>query len=357
MRIIQMVPTLSGKDAIGNDVMSIHRALEALGYESIIFANRVAGQVDVPYRTEFDPCDFSNEDIAIYHFSVGDSMTERFAELECRKVLVYHNVTPPSFFTAFEPIDEKRCCAGLREIRTLAGRVDYCIADSEWNKQDLKSMGFCCPIEVFPILLDFDEYRSAFDPVLFDALSEKKGTKILSVGRIVPNKCQHDILRAFHCYKSHFDQDAKLYLVGSYNPKGRYYASLASYAISLGLQDVYFTGSLPFDRLVTYYRVSDVFLCQSEHEGFCVPLLESMIFDLPVVAYDACAIGETLGPGALVLDTKDPMVTAGIIRRAVNDPALRDAIIATQRRRMEDFEFNALEIRLAGLLRDIMEHE
>ena len=355
MKIVQMVPTFSGKDAIGNDVINIYKALEVLGYKTVIYTNRATNAVAFPCTTQFRADDFASDDVVMYHFSIGDKMTDFFASLQCRKILVYHNVTPPGFFHSFDPVIERRCRAGLQQIRTLVGKVDYCLADSEWNKKDLERMGFYCPIDVFPILMDFNEYRNTLDESLFKMLSLQPGTKILSVGRIVPNKCQHDILRVFSCYKSNFDPEAKLFLVGGYDERDVYYSSLVSYAVALGLSDVYFTGSLPFDQLTACYRASDVFLCQSEHEGFCVPLLESMVLDLPVVAYGACAVAETMGSASFVLDSKDPMVTAGVIDRLMRDPGLRSAVLSMQQRRAEDFGFGVLVERLNNLLDKFME--
>lgn len=354
MRVIQMLPTFSKRDAIGNDVINIYRALISLNYDSLVFTNNdLAAPKDVLYSTQYSYDDFSEDDIVMYHFSIGDRMTDFFANLSSKKILVYHNVTPPVFFENYDAMTERLCRSGLQQVRSLAGKVDFCLADSEWNKDDLQRMGFVCPIYVFPIMLSFEEYRNHSDGNLLLSLKRKKGTKILFVGRVAPNKCQHDLLKTFYCYKRLFDSEASLYIVGGFAEADAYYASLVNYALELGLEDVHFLGGVPFEQLTSFYGAADVFLCQSEHEGFCVPLVESMIFNVPVIAFDACAVKETMGHNTMVLDTKDPYVTAAIIDRVQKDQKLREHIIVNQQKRLKAFQHEELIASLDSLLKDI----
>lgn len=343
MRVIQLLPSFSSKDAIGNEALSIHGALVSLGYESLIYASRIPFPQDgVPCRDDFSLDDFSPDDLILYHFSIGDKLTEFFTALPGRRVLIYHNVTPPSFFEPYDRQIAGTCRAGLQQIRSIVGKVDACWADSEWNKSDLIKMGFTCPIEVMPILVPFDDYRGQPDEGLSCSLGHADGTKLLFVGRIAPNKCQHDVIRAFACYKQIYDRDAHLYLIGSHTDSDAYFASLLSYVMKLGVSDVHIQDSVSFQELLAYYRSADIFLCQSEHEGFCVPLVEAMFFDVPIVAYDATAVGETMGEGTILLDEKDPYVTAAVIDEVMRDPALHESVVEKQRERLKDFEFSTL---------------
>lgn len=355
-RIIQLIPSFAANDAVGNDAVNIYRASIALGYESFICANRVSAvPVDVPYRFDFSPEDFREDDIILYHFSIGDRMTDLFVGLPGKKVLVYHNVTPPGFFEPYDKRLARLCRAGLQQVRSIVGKVDACWADSEWNKRDLVNMGFTCPIDVMPILLSFDDYAAPYDERLLSALKKEQGTKILFVGRIAPNKCQHDVIRAFHCYRERYDSDAQLYLVGGHDDADAYYASLLDYTLKLGPYGIHIMDSVPLPELLAFYRGTDLFLCLSEHEGFCVPLVEASLFDVPIIAYDACAVGETLGPDALVIDTKDPRVIAALVNKVMEDDALRRRLIEAQRERIKLFEHDRLIALLRGYLEEYTE--
>ena len=111
----------------------------------------------------------------------------------------------------------------------------------------------------------------------------------------------------------------RLFFVGKYAGMEAYYEQLKRYVEALDLKDVYFTGHIKFDEILAYYRTADVFVCMSEHEGFCVPLVEAMYFGVPIVAYDSSAIADTLGNGGILTEDKDPKLVAEIINRLVQD--------------------------------------
>ena len=160
---------------------------------------------------------------------------------------------------------------------------------------------------------------------------------ILFVGRVAPNKKHEDIIAAFHCYKKRYNKDARLFLIGSSGGMERYRQRLEEYVDKLNTEDVIFTGKISFDQLLAYYNISDVFLCMSEHEGFCVPIIEAMYFNLPVIAYSSSAIPATLGGAGILLPEKDPLLTAGVINRVITDTQLREKIVSSQRKRLSDF--------------------
>lgn len=106
-------------------------------------------------------------------------------------------------------------------------------------------------------------------------------TNFIFVGRVAPNKKQEDVIRAFYCYKKYCNPKSRLFIVGSYNGMERYYHRLRRYVGALELDNVVFTGHIPFAQILAYYHLADLFLCMSDHEGFCVPLVEAMYFNLP----------------------------------------------------------------------------
>ena len=203
-------------------------------------------------------------------------------------------------------------------------------------------MGYTCPIDVLPILIPFDDYAKTPSQQVIDRYSDGY-TNLIFKGRIAPNKRQEDVIRAFYDYKKFYNPKSRLILVGGHNGMERYYHRLKSYINALELEDVVFPGHIKFDEILAYYKIADVFLCQSEHEGFCVPLVEAMYFDVPVVAYDSSAIAGTLGGGGFLLKDKNPVETAGVINRVVTDEALRTQIIKNQQARLADFDHKVIE--------------
>ncbi len=216
------------------------------------------------------------------------------------------------------------------------------ISKIEFNKQDLINMGYTCPIEVLPILIAFEDFKKKPSKKVLD-LYDDDWTNIVFTGRVAPNKKHEDLIAAFTYYKTYINPKSRLIMVGSVTPGDAYFAQLERYLRELGVEDYHFTGHIKFDEILAYYHLADVFLCLSDHEGFCVPLVESMYFNVPVVAYDSCAVGETLGGCGLLLDDKSPEVVAYAIDRVVKDKKLRAQMIACEQERLKHFEHERIK--------------
>ncbi|HEU0105791.1 MAG TPA: glycosyltransferase, partial [Vicinamibacteria bacterium] len=179
-------------------------------------------------------------------------------------------------------------------------------------------------------------------------------TNIVFVGRIIPNKKIDDLIRVFALYQRLFDRQSRLLLVGDYRGQEKYYDRLQDLVRERHAEEVVFTGQVDDDELRAAYASADLFLCLSEHEGFCVPLLEAMAFGIPVVAFDAGAVRETLRGGGVLLRDKEPAAVAGLVRRLLTDDALRARVMETQERAMAEVratDFGALLLdRLAPVL-------
>uniref|UniRef100_UPI00036E4C8D glycosyltransferase n=1 Tax=Ruminococcus flavefaciens TaxID=1265 RepID=UPI00036E4C8D len=232
-------------------------------------------------------------------------------------------------------------------------KVDYVLADSAFNKAELVKMGYTCPIDVRPILIKFSDYEQAPDGETVKKYSDGR-KNLVFVGRIAPNKKQENVIRAFYCYKK-LNPDSRLILVGSLKGMENYHERLVKYAAALGIgDDVIFPGHIKFSEILAYYHIADAFVCMSEHEGFCVPLVEAMFFDTPIIAYDTSAISDTLGGSGVLLDSNDPVFAAAVIDRVLTDNSLRESIIEGQRRRLEDFSYdrikNVFEKELKGFI-------
>lgn len=357
MRIFQIVNTLNFGDAIGNDVIAKKHVIEDMGIKTAVYAETIAEKVREPgcYKLDKFP-KLAADDILIYHMGNGSPLNLAVAELNCRKIMVYHNITPYEFFSIDSPVAAENCRQGLLHMNgAMKGKFNAYIADSEFNRQNMIDMGYAPQdIEVIPVCVPFDDYKQTPDAPMVRRLSDGI-TNIVFVGRIAPNKKHEDIIRAFAYYKKHVNPDSRLILVGSANTTGMYYRDLMDYIEELGAEDIVFPGHISFAQILAIYKTAHVFLCMSEHEGFCVPLLEAMTFDVPVIAYDACAVPETLGGSGIVVDDKDPVFLSKVMDAAAKDEGLRSHIIRMQRERLKHFEYEHIKEMLQAYLRRFIE--
>ncbi|MCR5600484.1 MAG: glycosyltransferase [Ruminococcus sp.] len=343
MRVIQLLPTLSFGDAIGNDTIALMGAIKELGYSTEIYAENIDKRLPEGIAKKVDKLrDLKKDDVLIYHKSTGTDLTFRIEEFKCRRIMVYHNITPPEFFRPYSTAATQLTEHGYKGVKFLRDKVDYVLADSSFNKGELLKMGYSCPIDVRPILIKFEDYNQAPDEATIKKYSDGK-KNLVFVGRIAPNKKQENVISAFFCYKK-LNPDSRLILVGSPTGMENYHERLVKYANALGIgDDVIFPGHIKFSEILAYYRLADAFVCMSEHEGFCVPLVEAMFFNVPVIAYDTSAISDTLGGSGVLLDNNDPVFAAAVIDRVLTDEKLRESIIAGQRRRLEDFSYERIK--------------
>ena len=342
MRIIQILPTLSFGDAIGNDTLALKGAIRDMGYETEVYAENIDKRL--PAGSGLDISKLSGlkkDDIILYHKSTGTDLTFRIDEFKCRRIMIYHNITPPEFFRPYSPAATALTEYGYKGVEYLKDKIDYCLAVSSYNRSDLLRMGYTCPIDIRPILIRFEDYKQTPDEETIRKYSDGK-KNLIFVGRIAPNKKQEDVIRAFYHYKKR-NPESRLILVGSYSGMENYYNRLVKYAAALGLkEDVVFTGHIKFSAILAFYRIADVFVCMSAHEGFCVPLAEAMFFDVPIVALDTSAISDTLGGSGFLVDDNDPVFVSRVIDRVLNDEALRNELISGQRRRLKDFSYEKI---------------
>jgi glycosyltransferase involved in cell wall biosynthesis len=345
------VAALSYGDAIGNEALAIQGHLRGAGFESDIFAERVHPRMAHLARPLWEYGDVSSpETVCLFHFSIGSAAGRLIYHAPDRLVSVYHNITPADWFLGFHPHLAGLCHHGRRELAAFASRTELGLADSEFNRRELEAAGYR-RTAVLPIVLDLDDYRRPASP-LARRLYDDGRVNVLFVGRIIPNKRIEDLIGVFALYQRHVEPRSRLLLVGDYRGHERYYGRLQERVRRLGADEVVFTGHVDDDDLRAYYSAGDV--CLSEHEGYCVPLLEAMAFGLPVIAYDAGAVAETLRGGGILLREKRPEVVAELLGRVREDDALRAAVLRTQERALaavRAIDFSALlQERLAPVL-------
>lgn len=329
MRVHQVLATLGYGDAIGHEVLGIQRVLRAAGHESEIIvetADRRLEDLTIDYR---DAVGYVGaEDVLIHHFSLGSRASRTAFALPARMALIYHNITPPEFYVGIHPQLMLQCYRGLRELRAYVPRVDLALGDSEFNRADLERYGFA-PTAVLPVVPDFTHLDLEPDTALAGEFDDD-WVNILFVGRFVPNKKPEDLVRFVHAYKRLYNNKARLILAGSYAGFDEYYAQVRGLIAALGSSDVHILGQVSDQELTALYDIADVFLCASEHEGFCVPLLEAFHKGVPVVAYAATAVPETMDGAGVLFDEKDPALVASLINAVVSDAGMREAIVAEQ---------------------------
>jgi L-malate glycosyltransferase len=299
----------------------------------------------------FSDPDAMRGDATIFHFALPSPMTQAFARLNGTRVLQYHNITPAAFFAPYDAGLFRLAALGRQELRSLVGRVDLALGDSEFNREELEHLGFA-PTGVMPIAVDTERItsaprRPALDKILGDGL-----INILFVGRIVPNKRIEDHIRLAELYKRYVDNYYRFIFVGRYDGLPRYYAQVRALISEFRMlpDRFWFTGPVPDEDLATFYRWADVYVSLSEHEGFCVPLIEAMAADVPVLAYAAGAVPETLGGAGMLFEPKDLELAAEMLGMLVYDRPVRDRVLEGQRRRLADFAPVRIEQRLAQIV-------
>ena len=338
MRVVQMLPTMAYGDAVGNDTAALYDALKSAGYDTAIYAENIDSRLPKSLVSHYSEYKDSRDNIIIYHLSIGSNIGNYVKSTMARKIVVYHNVTPGHFFKGYNQNLMNLCNNGIEEVKAFAPVPELCIADSAFNKSDLISLGYTCPIDVLPILIQFDDYAKQPDQKVIEKYRDDGYTNILFTGRIAPNKKQEDIIAAFYMYKTYINPKSRLFIVGSMDDRDVYGQKLKKYVRELDIEDVVFTGHVPFSHILAYYHLADAFVCLSEHEGFCVPLVEAMYFNIPIIAYDSTAVGETLDGAGILLKDKDPKVVAEAINLAVSDKVLREKMILCGKERLQDFD-------------------
>ena len=328
--IHQVLATLGYGDAIGHEVLGIQRVLRGAGYQSEIFVETADHRLESLTRDYRELIDFSRPDnLLIHHFSLGSRASRIAYALPERMALVYHNITPPEYFVGVHRTLARQCFRGRRELRLYAGRCDLALGDSEFNRQDLEALGFP-RTAVLPVVPDFSHLDRAPDHFVARQFDDA-WTNILFVGRVIANKKIEDHIRFFHVYQTLFNPRSRLLIVGSHGGFERYLAALQQLVAALDASNVHFVGQVSDEELVAYYEIADLFLCASEHEGFCVPLVEAFYKQVPVLAYAATAVPATMDGAGVLYDDKDPRHVAALMDAVLSNCALKDRIIDAQR--------------------------
>jgi L-malate glycosyltransferase len=348
--IHHFVPVLHRGDAVGRHTLRLRAATRARGFRSEIFVDTVDEETAAETLPVLSyPAEAQRDDVVVYQFATASAMAPWLASRSETLVVNYHNITPPELMA---PWDNHLALGQLRaqgDLRLLAPRTALAVADSAYNEAHLAEAGFAATAVIPP--------SAALDPDVTAAAGTERaagpsrsGARWLAVGRVSPNKALESTIAALAVARAHGDPEATLDVIGK-PATDSYVAALHRYVAELGLAAaVRFAGHASDATVASAYARADVLVVTSEHEGFCVPVVEAMSAGVPVVAFDQGAVPEVLGGAGVLVSDKDPNALAASISALLADSARREALTAAGRRRLAELDLNSAADRFVTLL-------
>lgn len=346
----QVLPNMEYGDAITNYALILRQTIRQLGYRSNIYAQYIHPKLrrfTYPL-TSMNRLVNNSKTIWIYHHSIASEITRQLREVKGRVVLIYHNITPPAMSLDEHDYIASRLYAGLEELKSFMDVPVVAVGSSKFNESQLKRVGFP-KTEIVPIIINYDFFeRPVNRRVLLDFNDDK--INFITVSRIYPHKKIEDVLRIFYYYYNLINSNSRMFIIGDHQGSEWYHRQLLELHQKLNLPNVIFTGRVRFRELLAYYKLADVYLCMSEHEGFGVPLLESMYMGVPIIAYNCSAVSETLGDAGVLVNQKRCSEIAEMAHLLVTDEDFRTRVINKQKDRALYFQPDALVARLQKVL-------
>jgi len=351
MAIHQFLPSFRLGDAIGNYTVHIAETIRSWGVDSDIFCEFFnPDTMDIAHYYKKYSQVKQPDDILLFHFSIGADMTKYILAQDARKVMIYHNITPADYFKDYNPVLFQEVKKGRIELARMKDRFDLYLSDSPYNNQELQDLGFA-PAHVLPLTLDWRAQLAGSSNRIYDRMFADGKTNLLFTGKISPQKRILDLIKVFYFYRTQFNQDSRLILMGE--NRGAfcwYYLSLLKLIQDLDLPDVVFVGFTTHKQWVSLFNQSHIFLVFSGHEGFCAPAMEAMVAGLPVVSVKDCALKDTVGTGGVVLQERDYLGAAALVHRLVSDQPLRGRVLANQESRVKDYFAKDFSATLKGYM-------
>ncbi len=359
-RIAVVTSHLAPGDAVSNDVVGMCDAFLRHGYDARMYASSWDFEEPlIQHVSEIKSFIDQPNDLVIYHHSIAWTPgQDLLRDAKCRIGIKYHNITPTEFFVGISPWHEDMCRTGRDELRIIANAgYDFYLADSSYNRNELLELGVAAhKSSVVPPFHHIDRLESLeADVDVLDSYRDGKAN-ILMVSRVAPHKGHVALLEGFATYHLDYNSDSRLIIVGrEEEPFKRYSQRIRDVTSSLLLDGaVVFTGPATDRALKSYYLLSNLFAIASEHEGFCVPIVEAMAQKVPVLAYATAAIPDTLGDAGVLLDERNPQLMAAAIDRLISDEELSFNFALRGRRRYEEhFTNDRIEVELFNSLNQL----
>lgn len=349
--IYQIYGGLSYGDGVSNVIVDLHNFLNGSGVECITAVNYIDPRLsldNIMIWNDISDIILSDDDIILYHMANGCSLNYEMEFVKCKKILVFHNVTYSYLFRGIDEQVVKNCALGELDARQSVGKYDRAIALSDFSKKNLVDYGWNEKEVVVVPLVELKKKKMS----CHENKKQHKPTRFLFVGRISPNKKIEDIIRIFSYYVKNIEFDAELILVGTIQFKN-YYKALVQYVGNLELKNVIFKDFVTDEELEEYYNGADLFLCMSEHEGFCIPIMEAMAHDIPVIAYNATAVPDTMGDAGILVDTKDEKTVCAEIVKLLDDCSYKKEILNRQRNRVSSYSISQYKAELLKLIQEV----
>lgn len=339
MEINQFLPTISPRDAIGNEVIEIKKILTNWGYKSNIYAENIHPTIKARKYSEYSKGS-SKDNIALFHFSIGSGISKYIKKLPEKKIIRYHGITPPQYFAGINQYIMELLRNGQEQLLEFPPITQLALANSRYTEVELQNMKFK-NTAILPLIINYEVYKKNPNENFLSKYNDDY-VNIIFTGRIIPQKRQEEIIKIFYYYQK-INSKSRLFLIGSADDFKIYYYSLLELIKKLKVSNIIFTGSITDEERVGFYKLADIFLCMSEWETFCVPLVESMYFNIPIIANNATAIPNTLGDaGILINDNVDYCAIAELIDVIINNNTLKRRIIQKQRERLENFSYRSV---------------
>lgn len=359
MKIIQISNSITKYDAVSNQILAIKKTTENLGYDNIILVKwkdqNLKDESIITINSFNKPRNLFNnynDDIIIFHHHSKSLLVDLFKKLKGKKILFYHNITPPYFFQQIDTKFASDQQNGLDQLKILKSFCDLAIG-SRFSINELKEIGFS-NIHEFTFYFDWNLYSKKN---LRDTNYYKTYDNIIFVGRIAPNKKHDDLIKIFYYYSNFINPNSRLFLTGQLeqNNSDPYQTKLKHLIKKLDLENkVIFTGLINQEELVSLYRLADVFVCMSEHEGFCLPIIESMLMNIPVIAFNSTAIPYTMKNSGILVNNKDHKLIAQLMYKIIKDKKFRSEIISNQSEVVQsEYTYNKFKNSLLSLIKNV----
>lgn len=335
--------TATPEDATTSSCLELRELLRRAG-PSDLFARNIHAELadDVFSLAEYQRRSprGSRDDVILLHLSIGEPDLFSFIlDRPERVILVYRNISPAQSYLKFDAVFASLLEDGRQELAVLRDRVILALADSEYNARELVLAGYP-DVRVSRLIFDPRARQTLVpDEAASHRLAGLGGPTLLFVGQLLPHKRPDLLMKAFHVLTTYLVPDARLLMVGHSRQVPSYRKALERFREELNLTWAFIEGSVSDPELVAYYRRADVFVTASEHEGFCVPLLEAMAFEVPILARACAAIPETLGDaGVLLPPDDDPVLMAEALAELIENGALRRELVVCGRTRLDAFD-------------------
>jgi glycosyltransferase involved in cell wall biosynthesis len=334
--IHQIIPSIRSGDAVSQTALAMKTVLLSLGFESQIYRERCSPDLETDTLPVKDYLQVSApENLVIYHYSTGSELGRFVYHLPDRLILHYHNISPPEDFIDIHNHVVGELYHGRKQVARLAGRCLLAAGGSEYNRKELDDMGFRNTM-VLPYAIDFSNLEETPDPFIQESYSDHR-FNFLFVGRIVPNKGIEDLIKLYAHYKKYVEHDSRLIIVGDWSGFERYRMQLLKLIADIDLPHVDMPGRVDFSQLLAFYSIADAYISLSRHEGFCIPLMEAMHFDIPVMALGQAAVPETLDGAGVMIHKLNYPEAAEMMDLLVRSGIVRERIIEGQRERLKRY--------------------